>query len=263
MPPFQPPGFEPAPGQKKPLVKQWWFWVAVVVVLALIGGVAGQNGSDDGQAGARSTAAPTTTQEQATPPPASPSAAPPTTTTPEAPAPGAPPEQYSGAGASVVTLSATDPRILTISHNGGSNFVVYSVDAQGQDIDLLVNEIGSYSGVLPLNFMDGAEAAALKIEADGQWNVTSAPLSSAPSWDGNAPFSAEGAAVVWVAGAAEGLTPVTLTHQGESNFVAIGYGDGQSLLVNEIGAYTGETLLPAGTLVLTVEADGPWSIAKS
>ncbi|MGY1624261.1 hypothetical protein ACI789_18840 [Geodermatophilus sp. SYSU D00965] len=163
----------------------------------------------------------------------------------------------------MVTLTATDPRVLTISHSGGSNFAVWSVDSQGQDIDLLVNEIGSYSGAHPLNFLEGEEAAALKIEADGPWHVTSAPLSSAPTWDGTAPYSAEGAAVVWVEGAASGLTPVTFTHEGESNFAVFAYGDDRDLLVNEIGAYTGETLLPTGTLVLVVEADGPWSIAKS
>jgi hypothetical protein len=262
MPPYQQPGIAPPSDKKKPLLKRWWFWVAALVVLGGIGAATGDEGSNDEQ----SKAAPTTTQgrEQTSSAPANTSSAAPTTTTPPPPPPApATPEQYSGAGSSVVTLTATDPRILTIAHSGASNFAVYSVDDQGQDIDLLVNEIGSYSGIHPLNFLDGEEAAALKIEADGQWNVTSAPLTSAPSWDGNAPFSAEGAAVVLVAGAAEGLTPVTLTHQGDSNFAVFAYGEDRDLLVNEIGNYTGETLLPSGTLVLTVEADGPWSIAKS
>ncbi|RBY79797.1 hypothetical protein DQ238_09120 [Geodermatophilus sp. TF02-6] len=173
------------------------------------------------------------------------------------------PQEYPGAGASVVTLTATGPRILTITHSGGSNFAVWSVDARGQDIDLLVNEIGSYTGVHPLNFLEGEEAAALKIEADGRWSVTSAPLTSAPSWDGAAPYSTDGSAVVLVTGVAQGLTSVTLTHQGESNFAVWAYGDSRDLLVNEIGSYTGETLLPPGTVVLEVQADGPWSIAKS
>ncbi len=108
-----------------------------------------------------------------------------------------------------------------------------------------------------MNFIDGEGAAALKIEADGQWTVSAAPASSAPSWDGAAPYTATGSAVVLVAGAAEGLTPVTFTHQGESHFAAWAYGDYRDLLVNEIGAYSGETLIPTGTLVIPVEADGP------
>ncbi|MGY1808552.1 hypothetical protein ACI8AF_14380 [Blastococcus sp. SYSU D00669] len=192
-------------------------------------------------------------------------AAEPTTPAPTTPAPPPPaaPEQYSGSGASVVTLVATDPRIVTITHDGESNFAVWSVNAQGQDIDLLVNTIGSYSGVVPLNFLEGEDVAALKIEADGQWTVVSAPFTSAPAWDGAAPYSAQGAGVILVRGVAEGLTPVTFTHQGEGNFAVWAYGDSEDLLVNEIGAYSGETLLPEGTIVLVVEADGPWSIAKS
>ncbi len=137
------------------------------------------------------------------------------------------------------------------------------MDAQGQDLDLLVNEIGSFSGVLPLNFFEGQEAAALRIEADGQWTVSSAALSTAPRWDGIAPYAGQGPSVVLVAGVAEGLTPVTFTHQGESNFAVHAIGDSRSLLVNEIGAYSGETLIPAGTVVITVTADGPWTVAKS
>ncbi len=66
-----------------------------------------------------------------------------------------------------------------------------------------------------------------------------------------------------VAGVAEGLSPVTHTHEGKSSFTAWAYGDSLDLLVNDIGVYSGETLLPSGTVVLAVRADGPWSISKS
>ena len=56
-------------------------------------------------------------------------------------------------------------------------------------------------------------------------------------------------------------------HCDQSNFVVslIGYSDtsGSELLVNEIGNYTGQTLInttPAGSYLLAVEADGPWTI---
>ncbi|MGY1617215.1 hypothetical protein ACI797_10770 [Geodermatophilus sp. SYSU D00691] len=237
-----------APAAKKPVVKQWWLWVAVFVVLVAIGGVVGQgsHGKTTSSAASRTTDAASEDRTSSSAPRTSTSASMPRSTTPPAPpapAAGLPPEAR--------------------THSGSSNFVVFSVNDQGQDIDLLVNEIGSYSGVLPLNFFEGEEAAALRIEADGDWSVTSAPLTAAPRWDGVAPLTGQGAAVVWVAGAAEGLTPVTLTHQGESNFAIFTIGDNQDLLVNEVGAYSGQTLLPAGTLVPTIEADGPWSIAKS
>ncbi len=36
--------------------------------------------------------------------------------------------------------------------------------------------------------------------------------------------------------------------------------DGADLLVNEIGNYSGPVPLPDGTLLLTVQADGRWTI---
>lgn len=36
---------------------------------------------------------------------------------------------------------------------------------------------------------------------------------------------------------------------------------GTDLLVNEIGNYSGETLLPDGTLVLEITADGAWTMS--
>jgi hypothetical protein len=61
-----------------------------------------------------------------------------------------------------------------------------------------------------------------------------------------------------------GLTVVEATHDGESNFQVyfVDDSDYDSVLVNEIGAYEGETaeLLDAGDYQLDVEADGDWSI---
>jgi hypothetical protein len=250
----------------RPWYRQWRvLGPAVLVVLLVVGVVVGGASGET----VTSVSAPTATEEAEQPssPPSAPRSRP--SPTPE-PSPEPPPvpeplptEEYSGSGAQVVTLGARDPRVVTIDHTGAGNFAVWAVDDQGQDLDLLVNEIGSYSGVHPLNFLDGEEAAALRIEADGQWRVSSAPLTSAPSWDGTGTYTAESSAVVLVEGVASGLTPVTLTHQGGSNFAVWAYGDSRDLLVNEIGPYSGETLLPTGTLVLTVEADGPWSIAES
>lgn len=173
-------------------------------------------------------------------------------------------QSFSGSGADVVTFTdfGQSGVIATISHEGSRNFAVWSVDSQGENLDLLVNVIGAYSGVVPLNFSD--DPAALKIEADGAWTVATAPLTSAPRWDGTAPYTGQGDSVVVVADAAEGLTPVTITNAGDSNFSVWAWGDkGRDLLVNEIGNYDGRMLVPSGTLVLVVGSDGQWSIAKS
>ena len=59
------------------------------------------------------------------------------------------------------------------------------------------------------------------------------------------------------------LVTARVTHTGSSNFAVLSYGDSQDLLINEIGRYTGEVLIPAGTSVLEIEADGAWSITRT
>ena len=54
----------------------------------------------------------------------------------------------------------------TITHKGSANFVVYAYSTSG-GIDLLVNEIGNYSGESAMP--DGT--FALEVEADGTWTV--------------------------------------------------------------------------------------------
>jgi hypothetical protein len=51
---------------------------------------------------------------------------------------------------------------------------------------------------------------------------------------------------------------------GSSNFAVHAYSDsGADLLINEIGKYGGEVLLPSGTLVVEINADGAWTMQKT
>ena len=149
-----------------------------------------------------------------------------------------------------------------VTHDGSSNVALWSVDENGQDIDLLVNEIGNYDGQVAFNFRD--DPAAVRVEADGEWAIDLVHLSEAPRWDGKGVYEAKGDSIVIVDGVADGLTPVTLTHDGESNFAIWAWGESHpDLIVNDIGSYDGTTLLPDGSLVLQVGADGNWTISTN
>lgn len=242
---------------------------ATVLLLGGIGAVSngGGAGSTPSSAGASksasTSAAPTS---PAAKPPASPSSAPAATTSsssapaaPSTPAP-AKPVTYQGRGDKVLSIKKpeTGAVLLTATHKGSANFAVESLDTSLQEQDLLVNTIGRYSGTTLLD-KSGEETAKLKITASGTWKVVIKPLLSAPSFSGST--KGNGDAVVIYTGP---VGTAKLTHKGQENFAVWAYGESSSdLLVNEIGNYSGENVMPEGPVVLAITADGSWTVAVS
>lgn len=176
-----------------------------------------------------------------------------------------------GAGTQVETinLSKDSPAIATATHRGSSNFAVELVGADGSS-ELLVNEIGNFSGRVAVADAAGQQYR-VKVSADGPWKITftqPVPTAKAPVMPGV--LSGRGADVVKFRTDQDLQLVVEGTHRGQSNFAVyiIGYGDtsGKELVFNEIGNYSGETLinnLPEGPYLLAVSADGPWTIRFS
>lgn len=244
-----PPAGPPAPPPKRTFKDRPFWQKAIIIILALWVGSA--------VVGAF-------TNRGGTAPPNS--AAPAANTTPRPAAPEAPAApafsdiSLSGTGSRVEQFTKPEgiAAIVEIEHSGSSNVAVWTVDASGNEGDLLVNEIGSYSGTTLIDV--SGHTSALKVEADGRWTARIRPLSRARSWNGQSALSGNGDDVVVVTPATSGLVTLDLTHSGASNFAVFGYGEsGGSLLVNEIGDYSGQVLVPNGTVVLEVTADGAWS----
>jgi hypothetical protein len=149
--------------------------------------------------------------------------------------------------------------IATFTHSGSSNFAVTSLDASGGRNDLLVNEIGNYKGTVL--FDEDSHSAAFKIEADGAWTATVKPITAARQWDLSKSLSGTGDDVIRVTGPITGLASSTVKHSGSSNFAVVTYSDdGRDLVINEIGKYSGEILMPPGLVVIAISANGKWSI---
>ena len=109
------------------------------------------------------------------------------------------------------------------------------ITAGGREGASLVNEIGAFGGtvVLPKG------TRYLAITADGTWTTRIAKLASAPTVP-TAGYLGEGKAVVKLPKAAKRGTRVTLTHDGESNFIVRPLktsGKAGMSVVNEIGTY--------------------------
>lgn len=171
------------------------------------------------------------------------------------------PIRIDGRGDDVVSINKPDvPAIVRLTHTGSSNFIVTSHDGAGNEIDLLVNEIGPYEGTRPLDFAAAELTERLEIQADGNWAVVVEPLSAARSIRvPAAKFSGQGDSVLVLSGSSPDTADIS--HLGESNFVVKSYGRTSHLLVNEIGDYEGTVIIPGDTAVLEVVADGQWQIA--
>lgn len=185
-----------------------------------------------------------------------------------APAKGAP-QSTSGTGDGVPGLKAIDePVIITLTHDGSSNFIVQPVGRDGEDGLTWVNEIGPYSGTT-FQSMGGFIATfdkknpivAADVMADGNWSIQIRKLKAAPKKSLKR-GSGSGDAVIRFPKPTKGLTRMTLTHNGDSNFIVQpidSSGDDGISMVNEIGSYKGTVRVPSGTKYLWVIADGDWS----
>lgn len=151
--------------------------------------------------------------------------------------------------------------VATIKHTGGGNFAVWTVDEFGDETDLLVNEIGSYSG--RVLFDEQGHSVAFSVEAGGSWSIVINPIEKAPTWSGNGTIDGTSDQVVRLTGDTGGFAILNMRFRGDGNFAIWAYGaSGTDLLVNEIGSYSGEALL-GGAILLEIIADGPWELSIS
>ncbi|WP_214466446.1 TM2 domain-containing protein [Microbacterium flavescens] len=163
-----------------------------------------------------------------------------------------------GAGDGLITLpEGATGGIVTATHNGSRNFALSVLDAANASTgELLVNTIGGYTGTTAwgINALD--DGVRIQVTADGDWTITIAPMGAAPalasSGAGDAVFLCD-----------SGAAALTATHDGARNFVVLedtGEVFSMGLLVNEFGAYSGTVPLSAGPSVITVNADGAWTL---
>lgn len=77
-------------------------------------------------------------------------------------------EAFSGSGCYVTEMFTATSGAWYFTHDGSSNFVVKALTTDG--FDLLVNEIGVYSGKKMLNVPSGSNVLLI-VEADGNWTA--------------------------------------------------------------------------------------------
>jgi hypothetical protein len=164
--------------------------------------------------------------------------------------------ELAGTGDDILEIEILDnePAVVHFTHDGSSNFQVTGYSAAGDRSGGLVNEIGNYDGIRPINFQD-PPVADFEIAADGNWTATIRPLHEAREADTVSEGTGDAVLLVSHIDASN----VHATHDGDSNFQVTAWGERRSGMVNEIGAYEGRVRLPSGTLALEIVADGNWT----
>lgn len=144
-------------------------------------------------------------------------------------------------------------------NKGGSNFAVHLQDSNGNNLELLVNTIGSYKGKTFAMIPNDGDYY-LNITSSGQWNYSISQFVPFEMPDAPSVIEGSGDDVVFV-NAKSGNYKLSFNNTGESNFVVLL--NGGDLLVNEIGSYQGSTrknLSTDGPYAFVVKSDGNWSI---
>jgi hypothetical protein len=228
--------------------------VVVLALLAVVGIVALlRGGGDDTSPGATSPSPSASASGSASPSPTAPSG-------PVASAPvGAKPAKrsFQGSGNRVLTIrNPTDPggQVLVVAtHSGGGKFGIVGLDATQHESSILVNGRGAYAGTTLLDAR-GTLTRSLSVKASGPWTVKIKPVSAATSVALHA--KGTGDDVLRYTGP-KGTASVT--YRGRLTFI-VQYATATEPLVNAVGSYFGQVPIAAGPVLVTVTANGPWTI---
>jgi hypothetical protein len=174
-------------------------------------------------------------------------------------------EAYSGSGDQIIDLKATKKTLIVkLTHLGSSNFAVWAKDKNAENIDLLVNEVGSYSGNT-LVYPNRQSLKFLEVTADGNWTAEVASLSSARKWSKKI-IEGAGDDVIQLSKPLPASTKLKLSYSGEDNFAVWTFdknGKRLDLKANEIGTYKGTKFLGKSVKYIAIVANGgTWSIQR-
>lgn len=204
---------------------------------------------------------PTNTPEPTkTPKPTATPTEPPTPTPEPSPTPVPDPIILTGSGDSVVDFeNLFNASIAHIRGNAArDNFAVWNYGNDGSRLDLLVNTIDPYDGVVLLDLGE-TRTTRFEVTAVGDWEIVVDFIMSTRILDIPGTIEGTGDDVIVLDGPPRDLAHIK-GNEAEDNFAIWGYGSSSDLLVNTIDPYEGTVVLAEDTILLVITAVGPWSI---
>jgi len=172
---------------------------------------------------------------------------------------------YTGYGDKVINnVNVPDGQYKVImTHSGSSNFAIWFYEDGAAYGDLLVNEIGSFSGaaVLRDGDQDASSNAQFEITASGSWKIVIERISGSITTN----IKGSGTKVSGYFLGNGKRNTVDIRYTGSSNFAVIVYSilGYDALLANEIGSYSGQVTYYTYEGVeyfFYIQSSGSWSI---
>lgn len=174
-----------------------------------------------------------------------------------------------GRGNGVVSVDVPippGPVIVEAWHEGGGYFGMHTLNRRNKDDELLYNStLRDFRGRALVHPPEGIPLR-LRVEADNDWTVMVQPLSVARRLD--SPLQGYGPEVVAYTGTAADIDVEFAGDEDGGGYFAVKSQelanlrnpDEYDLLVNETDALRQTVPVPAGPLLLLIEADGPWQL---
>jgi hypothetical protein len=176
------------------------------------------------------------------------------------------PQTFTGSGSKVTEPFQLGAGMVIANgtHSGEHNFIVHLVDASGETVNYLANEIGNaQSETLSGDLVAGAYR--LEVTADGPWSVTLTQPHSTGGRTLPTTFSGTGNSVVGPFFQSNRGVVFESHYTGEHNFIVtlIDHdGDYAGGIANEIGSSDVSSIEHVnGSYWITVMASGPWTIS--
>ena len=170
-----------------------------------------------------------------------------------------PPEPitYTGSGDDYFDISPFDSLYyFQITGNSDArHFSVTGYDSSGDYTELFVNTTDYYTG----SVLDSEQnTRTLEVKAEGDWTITIVSLYTAPVVKAGETYSGIDDAVLLIP---LGSSSAVINGNSWSRHFAVKtYGDGFDLLVNTVDPYSGTVRVDSDATVMTVTAEGGWSI---
>ncbi len=164
---------------------------------------------------------------------------------------------YQGSGDSVIEVTGvSDGAAFYIEGNASSrHFAVKGYDARGSSTELFVNTTDPYNGT---TLDPTLSTTTLEISATGDWTVKIVPFILLRTISSGQLLEGTNDDVVVIL--SSGNTATITGNDASRHFAVITYGSDTDLLVNTTDPYSGTVMLGKNQLLMTVNAEGPWTI---